>query len=452
MSAHITGTAGTNAGSLAESFATRSLPEKASLKNLRNQAKALQKQHHGSAAEALARVARFLANAESPLKLHDAQFVIAREYGLPSWPRLVEHIERRHLAGGGHEGLAGRVRRENGRVWIEGVPRLRWGSSPEPTYIGALEAAFRSSVRPLDITALMGDSALAFRVRWATKDGGQAWCGSGPCGEWPEEVNALNAATGYVYDWDPDAPSPMPPEHRQRITEHIDRGFPILGLGARYDMAVIFGYEDGGRRILLSDYWASEEPSVMSSDDAKSVGMFLTRVEAPAPRAAAVRAGLTLAVRRWREGIVEADPITGSAHYYGDAGYEKWISDLERADALTTEQLGNLFFLNGWTYSSLYANRSGHAARYLRAGAEHLPEAARGHIESAAQAYDQMRERLGNWDTGNPMFGFVKQKKVETWAREVRQSEIALLKDVHELDARAIAAMERALAASQPTE
>jgi hypothetical protein len=185
---------------------SRELPPRASLENLRNQARTLQKQHREGDAEAIARVAVWLgAGAPSsapeapaarpwsgvvtPLRLHDAQFVLAREYGFASWPRLVEHFEAQQSRE--------RVRRENGRVWIDGVPRLRLGASPEPTFIGAFEAAFRSSERPLDIMTLMGDSGLAYRLRWATRDQGNAWCGSGPCGEWPEEVAALGAATGY---------------------------------------------------------------------------------------------------------------------------------------------------------------------------------------------------------------------------------------------------------------
>lgn len=143
--------------------------------------------------EALARVSEVVSQPTLPLKLHDAQFVVVREYGFASWPKLVEHLQLRRPAD--------RVQRENGRVWIDGVPRLRWGTSPEPTYIGALEAALRASDHPLDVTNLMGDSGLAFRVRWATRDQGQTWCGSGPCGEWPEKVDALNASTGYVYVW-----------------------------------------------------------------------------------------------------------------------------------------------------------------------------------------------------------------------------------------------------------
>jgi hypothetical protein len=375
------------------------------------------------------------------LKLHDAQFVLAREYGFASWPRLVEHFEAR--------GARERVRRENGRVWIEGVPRLRWGASPEPTYIGALEAAFRASDRPLDVTTLLGDSGLAFRLRWATREQGNAWCGSGPCGEWPEEVAALGAATGYVFEFEPpEERRPLPPELLARVTEHIDRGWPLLGFGKQMDMGVIFGYEAGGQRWLFSDYWASEEPSILSADEAKAVCAFLRRIEAPAPRPVAVRAALELVLERWRQGVVAPDPITGATYYYGPAGYERWLADLERVPTLSAAQIGNLWFLNGWTYSSLYRNRSEHAGAYLRAQAQHLPAAARAPLAAAAERYDQVRERLGKWDPADPIFGMAKQQKVDSWTPEVRARESALLRDVYELEASAMRELGRALDAA----
>lgn len=344
------------------------------------------------------------------------------------------------------DGSKQRVRRAGGRVWLDGVPRLGWGGSPEPTYLGALEAAFRSSERPLDVTTLMGDSGLGFRLRWALTADGSRWCGSGPCGEWPEEVAAVNAATGYVFTWEPpEARRPLPPEKLCRIVEHIERGFPILGYGLQYDVSVFYGYEDEGRRVLVSDYWASEDPCVMSVEAAKSIDFFLERIDAPLPRPAAVRAGLALAVRRWREGLVEGDPMKGSTYYYGAAGYERWIADLERAVGSDSDALGNLYFANGWTYSSLHMNRSEHAARYLRENAEHLPPAARPHLDAAAECYDRMRERLGPWDRSSPLFGFVKQQPLDTWTPEVRAREIALLRDLCDLDARAIDAIARAL-------
>ena len=422
------------------------LPARPSLENLRNQAKALAKRHNEADPEALARVESVVEAAKLPLELHDAQFVLAREYGFASWPKLVEHVEGPKPSG--------RVRSENGRVWIDGVARLRWGASPEPTYIGALEAAFRGSARPLDVTRLMGDSGLGFRVRWATRDKGNAWCGSGPCGEWPEEVDALNAATGYVFRWDTPKAGAQPPTEQgssaliERIVENVDRGSPILCFFTHLDMAVIYGYEDGGKRVLVSDYWASDDPSVLPTHEAKEVGMFLRSVEEPAPRGAAVRAGLKLALQRWRQGVVDPDPITGATYYYGSAAYKRWIGDLGRVESLTDEQRANLFFLNGWTYSSLHMNRSEHAAKYLRESAQHLPEAARPRLEAAAQRYDRMRDVLGKWDAASPKFGFGKRQKLETWTESVRKEEIALLRSLHELDTHAMGDIERALGAA----
>ena len=93
-------------------------------------------------------------------------------------------------------------------------------------------------------------------------------------------------ATGYFFEW---CAPPWSPDHdpvalRARIVEHIDRGWPILGFGARQDLSVIYGYEAGGERVLLSDYWATDDPSVMATADAQEIGMFLERIAAQAPR------------------------------------------------------------------------------------------------------------------------------------------------------------------------
>jgi hypothetical protein len=414
------------------------LPVNASLENLRKQARRLQRQHQEGKEEAVSRVGAVVTTPREPLALSEAQFVLARESGFSSWPALVAAFA---------PGEPGRVLREGDRVWIDGVPRLRWGSSPEPTYLGAMEAALRGSGRPIELTRLMGDSALCFRLRWATRDGGEAWCGSGPAGEWPDEVAALNQATGYVFEW---GPPPWSPEHdpealKTRVVEHIDRGWPILGFGARMDMAVVYGYESGGKRILLSDYWATDDPSVLPLAEAHEIGMFLQRIDSPAPRQTAARAGLELAARRWHEGIVDAPGDTGATYYYGSAAYERWLADLERFESLNEGQRGNLYFLSSWTFSSLFQNRKGHAARYLRTNAEHFPEAARQGLEDAATCYDRMSDLLGGWDPADPKFGFVKQQPIESWTGEVRSDELALLRDLLALDRQAIAHIAKAL-------
>jgi ankyrin repeat protein len=81
---------------------TQQLPERANLEQLKKQAKSLL---HAARAQEPATLERFRAipalagssNARN-LALHDAQFVIAREYGFKSWNDLREHVEERVLS------------------------------------------------------------------------------------------------------------------------------------------------------------------------------------------------------------------------------------------------------------------------------------------------------------------------------------------------------------------
>ena len=80
---------------------SKSLPSRPNLEQLKTQAKELHKQFLAAQPGAVARVREFhpdfahfshTANEES-FRLHDAQLVIAREYGFASWPTLKEHVE-----------------------------------------------------------------------------------------------------------------------------------------------------------------------------------------------------------------------------------------------------------------------------------------------------------------------------------------------------------------------
>ena len=81
---------------------TRSLPRKPSLVHLKHQAADLLNAHAARDPQALHRLREFHPRfrgfsdeviAAAPLKLSDALFAIAREYGFPSWPRLKAFVE-----------------------------------------------------------------------------------------------------------------------------------------------------------------------------------------------------------------------------------------------------------------------------------------------------------------------------------------------------------------------
>ncbi|HEU4509012.1 MAG TPA: hypothetical protein VFR78_12275, partial [Pyrinomonadaceae bacterium] len=68
------------------------LPARPSLEQLRKQAKELLQQLRNSDPSAHDRLRKYKQNVSDPI-LADAQFVVAREYGFESWPRLVHHIQ-----------------------------------------------------------------------------------------------------------------------------------------------------------------------------------------------------------------------------------------------------------------------------------------------------------------------------------------------------------------------
>src|SRR5204862_2014730 len=80
----------------------RELPDRPNLEQLKKQAKSLLRDAVANDAAALARftaLPAFVAGAEPrDLALHDAQSVIAREHGFPSWNALREEVEARTLS------------------------------------------------------------------------------------------------------------------------------------------------------------------------------------------------------------------------------------------------------------------------------------------------------------------------------------------------------------------
>ena len=80
---------------------TRPLPPTPSLENLRKQAKSLKDGHNKAIPDDIERIRNHLPHAlglsdseitHMGFALHDAQFVIAREYGFKSWPKLKRHV------------------------------------------------------------------------------------------------------------------------------------------------------------------------------------------------------------------------------------------------------------------------------------------------------------------------------------------------------------------------
>src|SRR5215510_811615 len=74
------------------SDSTPRLPNRPSLAQLRKRAKELLQQLRKDLPSAINRLRKYKPDVSDPI-LADAQFVLAREHGFESWPRLVHHIQ-----------------------------------------------------------------------------------------------------------------------------------------------------------------------------------------------------------------------------------------------------------------------------------------------------------------------------------------------------------------------
>src|SRR5215469_5233228 len=82
------------------SMTSQQLPERANLEQLKKQAKSLLHAARNQDPAALKRFQAILGRSvnQDTIALHDAQFVIAREYGFKSWQDLREQVEERSLS------------------------------------------------------------------------------------------------------------------------------------------------------------------------------------------------------------------------------------------------------------------------------------------------------------------------------------------------------------------
>jgi hypothetical protein len=339
------------------------------------------------------------------------------------------------------------LQREGSKVWIEGVPTLQWGTDRECTFAGALEAALAVTEHPFKYTDIMGHTALAFRVRWYKGRTGQTWCPSSPCGEFPDEIAAVQKASGWRLRIEErlDRDEPKMDDFTADIIASIDSGLPVLGYEPGLNAGVIYGYEDQGKTLLMRDYM-TRDSDTLRIEPAKLGGMLMLLGDRtdPLPKREAVIAGLKMAVQNARRAPV---PAPKGEYHYGEAALMEWANDLGDVSGLSKEDRSNLFFVSWWNFDSLCDAR--HAAVLFLQDAAAVPGGdAGGALERAAALYRQEAELLCSVFPGKDAFlGPWSGKSESDWTDEVRAREREILSSALALESPAITEIEKALAA-----
>lgn len=311
---------------------------------------------------------------------------------------------------------------EGDRVVIEGVPTLSWESNGQCTFAGALECALTVTEHPYTYADLMGWSGLAFRFRWYQGDVGQRWCPSSAVGEFEEEKDAIEKATGWKLRWYFDDAGSAAERLIADVLASIEAGRPVLTYEPGLNVAVIYGYKDNGAALLLRDYFKGDAPQELPPADLPAFLCFLDDYGKPMATRDAFVEALKIGVRNWRR-----DPMAREKgkYFYGDTGFAKWIEDLSD-ETLTQEEREQV--LLPYVFISL-SDARGAAVTFLRDGAEMFEGEAREALMRATELYQQEGKLLRVDPPNDP-------KKLRDALIEARK-----------LDAAAIAEIEKALTA-----
>jgi len=431
----------------------RVLPSRPDPGQLKNQAKDLLKAHKRrdkGVCETLRLLTRFATLSDGEIlsqdvALHEAQYALALSYGFPSWNALKKHVEAARK-----EKPPALPKRENGRVWIQGIPKLAWGRSGECTFAGALAAALCVTSHPYSYTRIMGYTGLAFRVRWYHRLDATEWCPSSPVGEFPDEIKAVEQATGWRFHQEVMLGSPPELWKMERfspeIMKSIDAGLPVIGYPEDFNMGIVSGYERAENQTLFlwNAYHKPEEYTMPDTRTGPFIIILREHQESPDARDAFLQA---ISSNNWRRKSMPAfNPEKKGLYLLGEDALSQWAEDIGNWDKWSEEERGNLFFVSWWCFTSLLDARR-QAAPFLNEHADLFEENIGARIRKAAAVFGEEARLLDDVFTSKEAFlGPWSGKGISEWTPEVRAREQETLARIRQKDAAALLELDKAIA------
>lgn len=434
----------------------RTLPVRPHLGFLKHQARDLQRSHQKkdpSIGERLRRLTRFQDLTENEVlntdfALHEAQYVLALEYGFSSWNALKAHVESCSASN-----PQPYLHHTGDRVWIEGIPELGWGKSGECTYAGALSVALSITNHPFSYAEIMGLTGLAFRFRWWQPGAGKrGWCGSSPVGEFPAEKSVFQRLSGWEFA-DVDRMAKEEDPHMEvfyePILDSIDMGYPVIGYPEKGDdlnVAIAFGYERSEDATLISwnFYWNSEPKTVPVERLGPWFAYPVDFHPGVDPQKAIMEA---IQGDWWRDRGVLGNAMSGPGYLLGDSAFRQWIQDLADVDGFTQEQRKSFFFVSWWCFDCLHDARMS-AVTFLKEKASLFENEIKHLLQRAADVYtEEAAILLMAFQRKDVFLGPWSGKTIDQWTPEIREHEISLLESVRQLESRALSLLDEAVSA-----
>ncbi len=329
-----------------------------------------------------------------------------------------------------------RVKREDGKVWIEGMEDVNWGGSfftRQDSQVACLVEVLRCAGRDVTYADVMGLSGAAFKVTMAPNlfvpeihsEMGMDW------GEIMQRVFGLRYESNAISFSDEENPD-WRDELLAACRQSIDAGLPLFYMDGEWNLIV--GYAEDGSAFICKAYYGAETGYQESARPTGAVGdawfaSTFEKAEEPADRRDSVVRSLEAAI----ELATKPDGNDGDL-LFGFAAYEAWLAAVE-GDRDDVSLHGNAF-----SYSQLLTSREA-AGEYVRGVADEMAGVVGEELHAAADRYRAIFERM--WE-GQACVAWPWE---ENWTAENRAAEAQILRDSLADEREAVAAIERALAA-----
>lgn len=330
------------------------------------------------------------------------------------------------------------IKRGEGSAVIQRVPVLSWEGSQQCTFAGSLQATLKVTEQPWNYAEIMGLTGLGFRVRWANDATATKWCPSMAVGEMPDEIAAAGSRMGWPLTVrSEETESRDNDQLRKDIVASIDAGRCVLVYPGKWDVGLVYGYADEGEMLLVRDYHRGEKKTRIGVEGLLDLVFFLGDPVEADPRAV-LKEALTAAAEGWKAERVDGG-LKGREYWQGDAALGAWIGDLEGFHTLSDESRESLQKVDGWNMAALFDARKT-VVPFLKEWSTFSGDKADDALKRAAELYKDEAELLRA--LVGPLEG-----KAPDWSAEGRQTRIDALTAARELETKAIAEIEAALAA-----
>jgi hypothetical protein len=266
-------------------------------------------------------------------------------------------------------------------------------------------------------------------------------------GEFPEEDEWFLQSSGWRFRTEAHLADKEPKMSRfaPDVVKSINAGRPVLAYDPTYNVAVIKGYEDGGRVVLMQTY-GSPDTEKRTLDELPGFLVLFDAYDKPLPPREMLTHSLRIAVHNW-------DRPYGLYHYmgrgqylYGFRAFKQWADDLGRYDEWIEKERESLFFVSWWCFCSLADARLA-AIQFLRGHLDDVSGEAQEALARVIALYEEEIDSISppSFERKEAFLGPWSGKSIADWTPEMRTREQALLMRAMEIEGMAIKEIERVI-------